>query len=107
MSDDMQKRIDQLQAENVKLNGQIQNMREASESLIAQADASKLMLQESINSCLASRTENSMLSKKVNALTTDLEKQKKQIESLNHQLSDATAKLTEPKPANEPMVPAS
>ena len=103
MSDDMQKKIDELQKENVNLKTQMQKNGEGTTLLQAQLDAHKGMLNENLNASLNLRTQLALLSKQANDLNATNETLKRQVESLNQQLSDATKKIAD---LENPVVPA-
>lgn len=78
-----------------QLQNELNQHKQAVDGLLAQLDATKAMFNDTMNSNLQLRTNQIMLQKECQKLNTQLADKDKQIESLNQQLNDATAKLAE------------
>jgi predicted RNase H-like nuclease (RuvC/YqgF family) len=85
--------IASLTAENAELKKQIENATANHSGLLAQVDAHKGMLSESIQSSLNLRTNLIMFQKKIQELSGVIQEKDKLINGLNQQLTDATAKI--------------
>ena len=90
--------IDSLSAENTNLKKQLENAVNQANGFVAQLDAHKQMLSESIQSSLNLRTTVIMFQRNIQEAQQKNQAAEKQIESLNQQLSDATK---EPKNATD------
>jgi len=83
MSDDLQKKIDELQKENVNLKTRMNQNQEGVNNLIAQLEAHKGMVNDGLNFQVQARTQLVLLQKKIQELNAENDSLKKQVEALN------------------------
>lgn len=93
MSEESPKIIEALQQENNTLKQQMAANSQGVQGLLAQLDAHKQSLNEALNVGLNLRTNLIMFQKQNEQLVAKIQEQEKQINSLNQQLTDATAKI--------------
>ena len=84
---------EELKSENENLKQQLSNNTQGINSLVAQLEAHKQSLNDSLNLGLQLRTNLIMFQKANKELTDSLATQKQQIDSLSQQLEDATNRI--------------
>ena len=78
-----------------KLEKQLQNQSNGMQQLIAQLEAYKASLNESLNTSIQLRTHLFLLQKQIKDDELKKQNMQKQIDSINQQLNDATKRIAE------------
>jgi septal ring factor EnvC (AmiA/AmiB activator) len=95
MSEELQKKIDALTAENNNMKQQIAQSQAGVEGLLSQLDAHREQLNESLNAGLNMRTNVIFLKKQNSKQVSEYNELKKQFDGVNKQLQDATMRIAE------------
>lgn len=92
---ELKAQVDKLKEENANLSNLNSQNQQGIASLMAQFDAAKQMLNESLASSLQLRTHLTLFQKKVNELSEKAEADKKVIDGLNSELSNHIVRIAE------------
>lgn len=93
MSQELENQVAVLKAENDKLKGQAVQNSQGIEGLLAQLDAHKGTLNESLNTAMQLRTNWILAQKQNKNLNDNIQMMQKTIDGLNKQLDDATKNI--------------
>ena len=93
MSEDLQKQVDELKETNKTLTQQMIGNSQGSEALMAQLDAHKGMLNESLTASLQLKAHALLLEKQGKRLQQLVDDLNKQIQGLTKELEDAKSKI--------------
>jgi hypothetical protein len=95
MSEELQKKVNELTEANKNLTQQVINHSQGAEALMAQLDAHKGMLNESLTASLQLKAHALLLEKQSKRLQDVVDELNKQVQGVNKQLEDATARIAD------------